>query len=203
MACGFILSDEYQAKKTENETYVAMLYQALLNRDADESGYAYWVALLDAGVTRNYVLAGFLNSAEFQKNCESADLVAGSYASCDVRDQNVMATQLIGRLYTVALGRSWDESGLIDWATRLNNGEIDGKDLVQGFFLSKEFTGKTMSDEEFVALCYQAILGRSEDAAGFAYWIEKLANGATREDVLNGFINSVEFGKVCAECNIA
>src|SRR5262249_48960785 len=46
--------------------------------------------------------------------------------------------------------------------------------------------------EQFVAALYQTVLGRKADAAGFAAWVALLRAGGTRQQVAEGFWDSVE-----------
>lgn len=48
--------------------FVDHLYNQVLDRDADEAGFGYWTAQLDAGVQRADVVVGFAESAEAQNN---------------------------------------------------------------------------------------------------------------------------------------
>jgi hypothetical protein len=48
------------------------------------------------------------------------------------------------------------------------------------------------ANEAFVKGLYQATLLRAPDASGQAHWLSQLANGMTREQVANGFVNSTE-----------
>ncbi len=50
-----------------------------------------------------------------------------------------------------------------------------------------------LSNEDFVALCYQMILGRSADASGFECHMKALLRGVPREQIAEQFIRSKEF----------
>ena len=58
------------------------------------------------------------------------------------------------------------------------------------------------SDDEFVDDLYQALLNRVADIAGKNFWLEVLNRGGSREDVLNGFVLSNEFGDLTANLGI-
>ncbi|HVJ81840.1 MAG TPA: DUF4214 domain-containing protein [Planctomycetia bacterium] len=49
------------------------------------------------------------------------------------------------------------------------------------------------ADQAFVRSLYRGILGREVDAAGFESWVNDLRSGASREDVVNGFLRSREY----------
>jgi hypothetical protein len=64
------------------------------------------------------------------------------------------------------------------------------------FIGSAEFTSKygaNPSNGDFVTALYQTVLNRLPDAAGLAFWVDKLDAGAiTRPDTLIGFSESAE-----------
>ncbi len=65
VAYGFIFSLEYVNNNTSNGDYVTMLYNTILGRQPDSTGYANWTAQLDNGVSRVAVFDGFVQSPEF------------------------------------------------------------------------------------------------------------------------------------------
>lgn len=78
VASGFVNSVEFQQKygALDNGEYVNQLYHNVLDRDADDAGYANWVGHLESGQTREFVLVGFSESAENQM--QAAALVNGT-----------------------------------------------------------------------------------------------------------------------------
>jgi hypothetical protein len=77
VANGFVNSAEFQEKygDLDDGGYVTQLYNNVLDRDPDATGYSNWVGSLQAGATREHVLVGFSESAENQM--QSAALVNG------------------------------------------------------------------------------------------------------------------------------
>jgi hypothetical protein len=61
----FYTSPEFLSDYTDNEAKVLTLYRGALNRDADQSGFAYYVSLLNAGVPWVSVVHVIFRSAEF------------------------------------------------------------------------------------------------------------------------------------------
>ena len=59
-----------------------------------------------------------------------------------------------------------------------------------------------MSEEEYMRILYKAFFNRDPDAAGLAGWLELLNRGTSRDEVLNGFIYSREFGELCQNFGI-
>ena len=202
VAYGFFFSDEYINKKVSDSTFTEALYRTLLDRNSDASGKAYWLNYLSTGVTRHYVFAGFANSTEFAGICNKYQITRGSYQSTAIADQNVKVTAFVSRMYTVCLGRGFDRAGLDDWVGRLLRGETTGKGIIYGFFFSTEFKSKNTSNETFVSLAYKTLFDRNPDTAGYNDWLARLRSGQSRETVLNGFIGSAEFTRLCENFGI-
>jgi 3D (Asp-Asp-Asp) domain-containing protein len=76
-ASGIIFSAEFSAKNKNNEEFVNILFRSCYNREPDASGFDSWVNLLNTGQSRQFVLAGFTNSAEFKNICIAAGIKAG------------------------------------------------------------------------------------------------------------------------------
>mgnify|MGYP001272357298 CR=1 FL=1 len=68
VASSFLISSEFKERygvNTSNSRYVEVLYQNVLGRDYDQSGYDYWLGNLNNGIeTRHELLLGFSESAE-------------------------------------------------------------------------------------------------------------------------------------------
>ncbi len=191
VAKGFIFSDEYIRKNTSNADFVEMLYNTLMGRKSDAAGKAAWVAQLDnKTATREKIVEGFIHSDEFIGICDEYGIFTTA------------AEAFASRLYTKCLGRKYDKAGLKAWADKLHAREIGGGEAAKGFFLSNEFTKKNYSDEEFIARCYRTFLNREADKQGLADWTTLLKKNGSREEILNGFIGSDEFTKLCAQYNI-
>ena len=68
---GFVLSQEFVNRNTNNEQYLAILYRAFFNRDPDPGGFSYWLNQLNGGALRQDVLDGFIFAQEFSNLCAS------------------------------------------------------------------------------------------------------------------------------------
>jgi SAM-dependent methyltransferase len=55
-----------------NSEFVSQAFQCLLGRDVDESGRQYWASRLDDGASRQQVLAGLVQSEEFERRFREA-----------------------------------------------------------------------------------------------------------------------------------
>ena len=108
----------------------------------------------------------------------------------------------VERLYTVALGRSSDPAGKQNWIDAITSGANTGADAARGFLLSPEFVNSEMTTTEFVYVLYRTFFGREPDRAGRISWINAINDGASREEVINGFINSTEWANLCLSYGI-
>ncbi|MBO4637203.1 MAG: DUF4214 domain-containing protein [Clostridiales bacterium] len=103
----------------------------------------------------------------------------------------------VERLYTIALGRASDPVGKRDWIDAITLRGETGAGCARGFLYSPEFLNKGVSNEEFVATLYRTFFDREPDQAGFNAWVEVLNNGTSKEEVIEGFINSTEWANLC------
>ena len=212
-AYGFVFSSEFKSKNYCNEDYVKQLYRAFLGREADSAGLADWVSRLKTGTTREEVFNGFAQSTEFKNLCGSYNLNVGSpiaipqygtvpTGSCSVCGETDGVTAFVTRLYDLCLNRKPDASGLKDWTNQLWNHTASGRQVAFGFIFSDEFKGKNYDNGTYVEYLYKAFLGRSSDAAGKADWLNRMAQGWTREQVFDGFVGSDEFTGICQSYGI-
>ena len=111
-------------------------------------------------------------------------------------------SQFVTRLYNVCLDREPDASGLEHWTNILVNHEQTGSQVGYGFAFSEEFKNHNYCNSCYVKQLYKAFLGREYDEGGLEHWVGKLNEGTTREEILNGFLLSAEFGGICEEYGI-
>ena len=108
----------------------------------------------------------------------------------------------VRRLYRYCLFRNPDASGFNFWTSRLNNQTDVAATAVQGFFESNEMINLHTSDDDFINRCYKVLLDRNPEAKGKAYWLKRLSNGESRRTILQGFVMSNEFSKICFDFGI-
>lgn len=108
----------------------------------------------------------------------------------------------VERLYTVALSRPSDPEGKQMWIDAVYYQDKTGADIAKGFLNSDEFKAKKLSNSDFLDILYRTFFDREADAAGKAAWLEAMDKGASRDKVMEGFINSVEFANVCLKYGI-
>ena len=115
-------------------------------------------------------------------------------------DQEV--AEFVTRFYRLCLGRDPDEAGLSGWVNALMDGTLTGGDVGYGFVFSPEYTGTNPADEQYLQVLYEAFFDRDPDEAGWQGWMDAMQSGASREDVLNGFIFAPEFEALCDRYDI-
>lgn len=198
VALGFFHSVEFENKKLNNRDFVLTAYRVFLDREGESSGVNYWTTLLDGGISRDYIIKGFVESTEFTNICNVYKVNRGSIdVKTNYLESNQNLTRFVGRLYKLCLGRTAERSGAEYWVKALATRSKTAAQLVQGFFYSNEFINKKLSNEEFVETAYKTMLDRNGEASGLGYWNIAINSGCSKDFILSGFINSQEFINIC------
>ncbi|MGH1504116.1 MAG: DUF4214 domain-containing protein [Acidimicrobiales bacterium] len=162
--------------------FVDLVYTNVLGRTPDAGGRDHWLTRLAAGtLSRGQVMLAFSDSAEFK---ETTGLHPHGPDGRSVE-----------RLYAAYFGRGADATGLAYWEGRRAQG-TSLEVISENFAQSPEFvdTYGTLSDDDFVDLVYNNVLGRSPDAGGRTHWLTLLTNGTlTRGQVMLAFSDSPEY----------
>jgi hypothetical protein len=110
------------------------------------------------------------------------------------------ATRLITHYYVSILERAPDDGGLAYWLGLIADRQAQGLDvkpvfrwMASFFFNSPEYLERNTSDRQFTTHLYWTFFQRAPDDGGFAFWLARLAEGVTRDDVMAGFLYSPEF----------
>lgn len=191
VAQGFVGSLEFQRTygDLDTEGFVSLLYQNVLGREPDAKGLAGWSGQLDEGqIGPAGAVIGFSQSTEFMN---------ATQAAADTFSQARMPggwTDEVFRLYAATLDRAPDQGGLEGWSKSLAEG-TDLPQVVAGFVGSPEFqnTYGDLDDAGFVELMYRNVLDRAPDATGERGFLDALAAGDSRADVVIAFAQSREF----------
>ena len=155
-----------------NMWFVMQQYRDFLSREAEITGRVFWTSSLSDGTySRERIIQNFFKSPEFQGSTPS-----------------------IVRLYLGFFRRIPDHAGLQGWASANRTGRSIAS-IADSFARSSEsqLTYGTLSNEQFVTLVYQNVLGRTPDAPGYAGWLARLSSGDSRGEVMAGFTESPEF----------
>lgn len=118
-----------------------------------------------------------------------------------VGDRTATTIAKVVRLYQATLDRAPDLQGLARWTQEIDAGTKTLAQVASGFVNSPEFkaTYGTTTNEEFVTLLYNNVLGRDPDAQGLKNWTERLDNGMARNEAVTGFSQSPEFKTATSE----
>lgn len=94
----------------------------------------------------------------------------------------------VSLLYHTAMGRDADANGLNYWFDLVKGGATL-KQVATFFVNSSEFSTvhAGQNDTAFVQSLYQNTFNRAGEDAGVAFWLDALANGKTRADLVNDF----------------
>ena len=126
----------------------------------------------------------------------------GDYtAECAVTVEDPI-NAFVRRLYRLCFNRTADKGGFTQWSSGLRSGKNTAAKTVQFFFTSKEYKNLNLSNEDFVEMCYQVMMGRASDTGGKKNWLSKLDAGVSDLYVLKGFVGSKEFAKICKDYGI-
>ena len=115
VASGFIFSDELLSKNLSNNQFLNIMYSSFFNRLPDPGGQSDWLSVMSKGATRQYVLAGFVNSDEFRALCENYSIRSGSYSG------GTSATASVSTTFQVSSGVECNLLNLIN-QLRAQNG---------------------------------------------------------------------------------
>ena len=202
----FFTSKEFQNLNLNDEDFVEMCYQVMMDRASDTGGKKNWLEKLDAGVSQMYVLKGFIGSREFGNICTDYGIERGTITLTEARDQNLGITQFVSRCYSEVLGRKADKGGLNNWCSKILNASNKKQAAINmasnGFFHSREYLNKNSTNDEYVRTLYRTFFGREADTGGYNNWMNKLKAGTSRDTVLMGFANSKEFVNIMAKYGI-
>lgn len=197
LATDFIYGDEFVGKALDDNAYIQVMYHAFFGREADAAGFDYWVKLLQSGITKRYILASFIECQEFENLCDEYGVVRGKITLEEPIDCYIHLTQFVYRFYQRALGRTAEQEGLNYWVKELHKGTLTGSDLAGSILSSEEFISRDLNDETFLGVMYSVFFDRMADVGGINYWKQCMKEGKTRLEVINEFVNSNEFKKVC------
>jgi len=192
-AASFIFGPEFVGQNNSDEVFLDRLYATFFDRAADPSGKEYWLNYLQGGVTREYVAAQFVNSAEFETVCAEYGMQRGSIGLSGYVNFNPNLTMYVVRCYREIHGRDADPSGLEFWCEMIATKQRDATLVAKSFVDSTEFIEKNLSNEEYIKVLYRAFMGRESDPSGLAYWIGRLEDGTPRLVALDEFANCQEF----------
>ena len=196
ISLGFLGSQEFLGRNLNDKERVKTFYRIYLGREPQGGEDNYWTDILKKGVSDTYLLYGFVHSPEFTKKAADAGIPRGDVKLTEPRDQDIAITWFVKRCYLFALNREPDIGGLNNWCGVILNKKDSYDGVARGFMLSQEMINRKLKNEEFLNATYHVYFDRDPDAGGFATWLSQMNSGLSREKVLDGFSNSVEFANL-------
>jgi hypothetical protein len=148
------------------------------------------------GLYRGYTLAmsggtgavaGGMDGTDTMSSVETVRFLDGIYTT----DPTSTAAKVM-RLYDTVLHRAPDAGGVEYWVNQMDHGTSYAA-IANGFLSSTEFQAiGTLSDSAYVDFLFGSTLGAGPAGTSKAYWIDQLAHGKPRAEVLGSFAESSE-----------
>jgi uncharacterized repeat protein (TIGR02543 family) len=188
----FFTSPEYVTRATSDAAYITDLYATFFNRTSDPvTEVTYWTGLMAAGMSRDITMNWFVYSPEYAAYMTS---VLGSFST---RPEN----NLVNDLYRGFLNRLPDTAGFTGQLAVMRAAQAADAAAVRSTTLAialafqggPEYALRTRTNTQFIEDCYNGILRRGALGSEIQGWVTLLTGGATRTEVLTGFVNSPEF----------
>ena len=154
-----------------------------------------FVGYANAQKTKGYIFGQNQgNKREFRTVVIDLDIL-GAFRAKDFTVSESDAKAYVEKLYKAILKRKADSGGLKAWTSALVQGQ-EPKNVVKGFFESKEYLKKNTNNEQFVIDCYAGYLFRTASKKEIKYWTDSMKKGKLRKNVMNGFADSKEYKKL-------
>jgi len=148
--------------------FITSAYNKYLGRSPDSNGLAYWVQLMQNGLSDEHLEAGFIGSAEY------------------IADHGGAGAGWVQGMYINLLGRTPAPSEVQYWLSQLAAGETTAA-VAYGFAASQEREAQRVQSD------YQQFLGRNANSTEVSYWVNVFLNGGSNEKVVAGFVSSQEY----------
>lgn len=163
-----------------DEALVRRAYQEVLGRAGDAAGIAHWVARLESGTSATTFIAQLSATPEAR-------------------------SRVVTRAYQLALLRNPEAAALTYWSEQLRTA-TSAEALLATLLGSDEALTGSGDTTSLAGRLYTAILERPGDAAGIAYWTDRLADAPTpsaRAHVATQFGRAVEVTGVVTRSSAA
>lgn len=195
-----------------HRVHVDCFYEGLDEGVVDADSYSYYmplVAYVDGNGKVLKVTTGPKSMSELLTTIVDCGMKLNdtprngvSNATIESMAKHVKVQNYIKRLYNLTLEREAEAGGLNDWVNKLETGKETGASAAYGFFFSKEYINRHVSNEEFVETMYMVMMDRPGEMTGVNNWVKLLNEGVSREFVFKGFSDSIEFTNICKNYGI-
>ena len=172
--------------------FVSNLYTNILNRPGSSAEISGWVNGLNGQMTAARVIAGFVESSEYQSK------YPGDRA-------------YVEDMYEVILSRTGSASEVNGWVSCMESGQTyravlagminssefkrlcEARGMTAGSYTSPKAVDKNLKVTKFVSRLYTKALGRKYDVNGLENWAGKILSGMTGARLTENFIESKEY----------
>lgn len=185
VVAGFIFSEEFENKDLSNQDFVTILYKTILGRTPDTSGLNDWCSALEYGMSRNYVLKGFIESTEFSKLCDKYGIISGSITLSEARDQNRQTTKYVYICFQNCLSRNASINELNTWTARLNNRTTSPGSFLQTLLFSPESYPAGLTDAQYIKRLYMTLYHRAPSEAEISSLTDQLTSETRKQLFIN------------------
>ena len=184
-------------ERMDDEAYITRVYNAILDTHISKGRLEYYLQRFSEGLTRSDFVSLLINSKGFKLRVFKYGIKDVTFRRSKAQLAYDNDAKFILRLYEKAYKREAEYEGFEFWVLKFRNENTTYSELVEFFALSKEATEHSKSYGSYIKMLYRAIYDREADEDGFNYWKTFMDFGVTRQEVLEGFLNSPEFDELC------
>lgn len=201
IVCGIVFSTEFTGYNHSNSDYIDLLYNAMFDRGSDAVGKADWMDALENGMSRTFVLRGFVQSNEFIDLANQYNIDAGVINLTEARDFNRKITAYIQAAYNNCFGRFPSSEELNSWAQKLNAHTMLPSQFLHALIFSTESASHTGSNADFARVLFRTVLQRELPDSELNQWIADIKS-SSRENIFNSITSSAEYKTLCSNYDL-
>ena len=193
---------EFLDRGLTNGEILDVLYAAIMDREPDEGGKAFWEEQLTKGDTVDSVTLRFIDSPEWCNICASYGIRSGAVTAKATRSTEA-SWNYSQKTIKACLDREGNTSELADFSLRLTNLELSGSAMISELFTGEECERLDLSAKEYVARLYRACFLQDGDETGIAFWAGQITGKQmTKYQVICSLTETEQFASVCKEYGI-
>ncbi len=195
-----IKSEEFFPVFQNDSEYIKSIYKAVFQKEIDDETFQeLYEKISSTKLSKEGLLYYLAKKRSFEDMLKADTAFSSIFFNSSKKEEIEKLTAFVKRMYTTALGRDAEPGGLNYWELMLSAGKKSPQEIAVFFFTSEEFQNQNLTDEEFLDRLYQTVLDRKADEEGYEYWLNKMEEGMSREDIIKSFIDSKEFQNILKE----
>jgi len=202
---GFFFGPEYEARNTDNASFVNSLYRIFFDREADPAGLNNWITVLENGTSRRDVMQGFIDSAEWANLCVSYRIYSGSAATPTSLPSNIdNETVFVNYMYNYFAPGTISNEDITSLSTNLALMNISARQIMYNLIFSDTYIDTVRSSTPGMTInnFYKAFYGREALPAEIDALCKIMGDGLDLDYLYNYFVSSDRFANNCASRNI-